>query len=232
MAHAAYENGWLKNEVITAESLPDFTSIETDNGVRGDTNLDKLTSLAPAFTRPGGTLTAANSSFLTDGAAVVLLMSEEKALKLGYTPKAYIRGYSFTAQNPAEDLLLGSAFAIPKVLSKLGLTLAEMDVIEIHEAFAGQVLANLHCLESDAFAQQYLNLTSKVGTVRPRKVEPLGWLVSRRASVWRNGRKVGHHCLQPLARRKRPLRPHCRLRRRWTWSCDGIGKIRVARSTI
>ncbi len=159
------DEGWLAREITPIDVPPTFETITTDNGIRGDSTMDKLASLLPAFTRPDGTLTAANSSFLTDGAAVVLLMSEEKALALGYRPKATIRSFSFTAQNPATDLLLGPAFATPIALERAGLQMKDIGVFEFHEAFAGQILANLACLSSDKFAQDYLQRSQKVGEV-------------------------------------------------------------------
>ncbi len=153
MAIEAQEKGFLAQEVVPAELPPKFKLIEQDNGPRADTKFEKISKLKPAFNKPDGTLTAANSSFLTDGAAVTLLMSEEKALELGYTPKAEVLSYVFTAQNPDDELLLGPAFATPAVLKKAGMSLDQMDVLEIHEAFAGQVLCNIKCLEDAEFGK-------------------------------------------------------------------------------
>ena len=102
-----------------------------------------MSSLKPAFIKPHGTHTPANSSALTDGAAASLLMLEEKAKSLGYKPKAFMHSWSFVAVDPFEDLLLGPAHGIDDVLRKAGLTLNDIDVFELHEAFAGQVLSNL-----------------------------------------------------------------------------------------
>ena len=102
-----------------------------------------MNSLKPAFIKPHGTHTAANSSFLTDGASACLIMSEEKALALGLQPKAYLRNWTFSAVDPFEELLLGPTYGINKVLKMSNMSLDEMDVIEFHEAFAGQVLSNL-----------------------------------------------------------------------------------------
>ena len=87
----------------------------TENGIKGDTSIEKMSKLKPAFIKPHGTHTAGNSSFLTDGASSILIMSEEKALELGFKPKAYIRGWSYVGVDPFEDLLLGPSFAIDKV---------------------------------------------------------------------------------------------------------------------
>lgn len=178
LAAQATENGHLTAEMVAAELPPKFTKVATDNGIRGDSTLKKAAKLKPAFTRPHGTLTAANSSFLTDGAAVVLLMSAEKAAELGLTPKAYVRDYVFTAQNPDDELLLGPAFATPKVLDKTGLQLEDIDVFEFHEAFAGQVLSNVKCLNSDEFSQKRLGRNGKVGEVPMDKLNTWGGSLS------------------------------------------------------
>lgn len=165
LAALATAEGWLKPELCTIDLPPLFAPISTDNGIRPDSTIEKMSSLPPAFTRPEGTATAANSSFLTDGAALVLLMSEEKALSLGYQPKAYINAYAFTAADPTTDLLLGPAYAIPKLLEKTGLNLSDIGVLELHEAFAGQLLANINCLQSDEFGRKQLGRSGKVGEV-------------------------------------------------------------------
>uniref|UniRef100_A0A8D2MQC4 Trifunctional enzyme subunit beta, mitochondrial n=1 Tax=Zonotrichia albicollis TaxID=44394 RepID=A0A8D2MQC4_ZONAL len=114
--------------------------------------------LKPAFVKPYGTVTAANSSFLTDGASAMLIMSEEKALAMGYKPKAYLRiPCSCFLSSPCPT------YATPKVLEKAGLSMSDIDVFEFHEAFAGQILANLKAMDSDWFAKNYMGRRSKVG---------------------------------------------------------------------
>ena len=137
LAHNAHVNGLYKDEII-----PFHGSIE-ENDIKGNESIEKLNSLKPAFIKPHGTHTAANSSFLTDGASACLIMSEEKALALGLQPKAYLRNWTFSAVDPFEELLLGPTYGINKVLKMSNMSLDEMDVIEFHEAFAGQVLSNL-----------------------------------------------------------------------------------------
>ncbi len=181
LAHMATESGALGKEICSDGIPPNFLPIKKDNGIRGDSKLEKLSKLKPAFTRPHGTLTAANSSFLTDGAAVVLLMSEEKARELGIKPKAYVKQYVFTGQDLEEELLLGPAYATPAVLDKAGMTLADIDVFEYHEAFAGQILANLKCLNSDTFAQEKLRRSSKVGEIDMAKF-----------NLWGGSLAIGH----------------------------------------
>ncbi len=164
-AARATDQGLLAGELLPARIPPKFDTIDKDNGIRADSTVEKLSTLKPAFVKPHGTLTAGNSSFLTDGAAAVLLMAEETAQKLGITAKAAIRGYAWTAQDPQEELLLGPAYAIPKVLDSTGLKLQDIPVFELHEAFAAQVLANLKCLDSDTFAREKLGKKKKVGEI-------------------------------------------------------------------
>lgn len=143
-AHAA---GLYKDEIIPVDGKV------TENGIKGDSTIEKVSKLGPAFVKPHGTHTAANSSFLTDGASATLIMSEEKALELGYKPKAYIRSWAYVGVDPFEELLLGPTFATEKVLRNMKLKLSDIGVIEFHEAFAGQVLANIAAMGSDKFGK-------------------------------------------------------------------------------
>ncbi len=177
-AAAATKEGLLAGEIDPVMVPPDFRPIREDNGFRADTTPEKMASLRPAFVKKYGTVTAGNSSFLTDGAAAVLLMAEDTANALGYTPKASIRAYAYSAQDPQEELLLGPAYATPKALDLAGLELSNMDVFEFHEAFAGQILANLKCLASDRFAGEKLGRSRKVGDVPMEKFNTLGGSLS------------------------------------------------------
>lgn len=177
-AAKATDEGWLKEEVVPASFPPKFEVVEHDNGFRADTSLDKLQKLRPAFIKPHGTVTAGNSSFLTDGASACLIMEEETALKLGFKPKAYLREYNYVSQDPGDELLLGPAYATPKVLDKMGLSLSDIDVFEVHEAFAGQVLAVLNALDSDEFAKKSLGRDKKVGRIPFEKMNLWGGSLS------------------------------------------------------
>jgi acetyl-CoA acyltransferase len=141
-AAAAWENGKLAAEV-TPVTTPSGKVVDQDLLMRPGVTLQKLSRLRPAFDKKSGkgTLTAGNSSALTDGAAAVLIMSEAKAAELGMTPLAAIKSWSYVGVDPADQLLIGPAIAMPKALQKAGLTMADMDVIDIHEAFAAQVLS-------------------------------------------------------------------------------------------
>ena len=177
-AAEAQADGRLAKELVPATVPPEFDVIDTDNVVRPDTSQEKLAGLSPAFVKPYGTVTAGNSSALTDGASAALLMSQARADADGHSPIATLRDYTFVAQDPGEELLLGPAYAIPMVLDAAGLTLDDIDVIELHEAFAGQVLAVLEALRSDTFAEEKLNRTSAVGDVDMDKLNTRGGSLS------------------------------------------------------
>src|SRR5436190_2045112 len=140
---------------LTAEIVPWFPTREgdsivtADNGIRTDTSLEQMGKLKPVFDRRYGSVTAANSSPLTDGASAVLLMSEEKARALGYEPLAYIRAYAVAAVDPGWQLLQAPVKAVPLALQRAGIQWKELGLIEIHEAFAAQVLSNLKGFEEE-----------------------------------------------------------------------------------
>ena len=177
-AAQARDEGHLDPELCTAAVPPDFDPITTDNVIRDDTSLEKLRQLSPAFVKPFGTVTAGNSSALTDGASATLVMAQEVAEADGFAPKAALRDYTYVAQDPGTELLLGPAYAIPQVLDDAGLTLDDIDVLELHEAFAGQVLAVLEALQSDTFADEQLNRPSAVGTVDRDRLNAWGGSLS------------------------------------------------------
>lgn len=178
LAAKATEEGLLDEELFAAKVPPKFDVVKHDNGFRADTTMEKLTKLRPAFVKPHGTITAGNASFLTDGASACFIMEEQTALSLGFKPKAYLREYNYVSQDPGEELLLGPAYATPKVLDSMGLSLDDIDVFELHEAFAGQVLSVLNALDSDDFAKKSLNRDRKVGRIPMDKLNTLGGSLS------------------------------------------------------
>ncbi len=180
LAQKAQDDGILSQEIVPVQLPPHFKPIEKDNGIRV-APMEKLAKLRPAFVKPHGTLTAANSSFLTDGAAAVLIMSEEKSKELGFTPKAYIHDYVFTGQDIHEELLLGPTYAMSEILKRNDLSMDQMDVIEFHEAFAGQILANLAALASDGFARKHLGRDKAVGQMN-----------MDRMNLWGGSLSIGH----------------------------------------
>lgn len=175
-AAAAIASGRLRKEICKVET--DGGKVVTaDTIVRADTSMDKLAKLRPVFAKDG-TLTAGNSSALTDGAAAVLLMSEEKARALGMKPLAFFRSWAYTGVDPADQLLMGPALAMPMALDRAGLGLADMDLVDMHEAFAAQVLSVLKMLGSDAFARARLGRDRAVGEIDPAKLNVHGGSVA------------------------------------------------------
>lgn len=157
-------DGRLREEIVPTFVPPKFDEhVTQDNGIREDTTLEKLAALSPVFDRKYGSVTAGNASPLTDGASAVLLMSEDKARALGYEPLGYIRSWAYSALAPSAQLLQGPAYAAPVALDRAGLTMADIELMEMHEAFAAQVLSNLKALDSDEFARTELGRSRKVG---------------------------------------------------------------------
>lgn len=162
-AAAAIASGRFDGEVV-AVTTPEGKTVHADGLVRADSSLEKLGKLRAVFAK-GGTLTAGNSSPLTDGGAAVVLLSEAKARSLGLKPRAALRSWSYVGVDPADQLLMGPALAMPKALERAGLSLAEVDLVDVHEAFAAQVLSVLKMLGSEAFAKARLGRESAVGVV-------------------------------------------------------------------
>ncbi|HKJ34012.1 MAG TPA: acetyl-CoA C-acyltransferase [Balneolales bacterium] len=177
-AAQAIKDGIFESEIVPAVIPPKFNPYTEDNGIRSDTTMEKLGKLKPAFIKPHGTITAGTSSFLTDGASAVLIMTEAKAKEMGFQPVAFLRNYTYVAQDPGEELLLGPAYATPKVLDAAGLSLSDIDVFEFHEAFAGQILANLYALNSDEFAKNNLHKDKAIGEIPLDKFNTLGGSLS------------------------------------------------------
>ena len=175
LAAAGTKDGRLTQEIVPTYIPPGYAEhIDSDNGIRADTTLDKLASLKPAFDRKYGTVTAGNSSPLTDGASAVLLMSEDKANALGYEPLGYIRSWAYTALAPSAQLLQGPAYAAPLALDRAGVSMKDIELMEMHEAFAAQVLSNMQALDSAAFAQKELNRPAKVGLPDESRINVMG----------------------------------------------------------
>jgi acetyl-CoA acyltransferase len=180
-AARATADGWLARQITPAWPSAATGPVREDNGIRADTSLEALARLRPAFDRRLGTVTAGNSSFLTDGAAAVLLASEAAADRLGLSPLARVRATAVAALDPLEELLLGPALTLPAALSEAGLELEQVEVIELHEAFAAQVLAVLRCLADDDFCRQRLGLHRSFGEID-----------RDRLNAWGGSLSVGH----------------------------------------
>ena len=169
---AAYERGFF------GDLIAPFRGLERDNILRPDTSLEKLATLKPAFDKVSGrgTLTAGNSTPLTDGAAAVLLASEEWARAHGHEPLAYLRDAQVAAVDfvHGEGLLMAPTVAVPEMLGRHGLTLQDFDFYEIHEAFAAQVLCTLRAWESEEYCRNRLGLDAPLGRIDPEKMKPNG----------------------------------------------------------
>jgi acetyl-CoA acyltransferase len=161
-AAAAIASGRFDDEVIPVEASGGW--VYADNIVRGDTTFEKLSKLRPVFSKDG-TVTAGNASALTDGAAAVLLMSEDKARALGYKPLAALRSWAYVGVDPADQLLIGPALAMPKALDRAGMELKDTSIVDMHEAFAAQVLSVTKALASKGFAEVRLGKSKAVGEI-------------------------------------------------------------------
>jgi acetyl-CoA acyltransferase len=174
-AAEATASGRFKDEVMTVLVPPGYDDVvETDNLIRGDSTLEAMAKLRPVFDRKYGTITAANASPLTDGAAAVILMSEDKAKALGIKPIGFIKSYAYAATDPFDQLLQGPVFALPVALERAKIALKDIGVIEMHEAFAAQVLSNIQWIGSKKIAQERLGRSEPVGDIDPEKINLTG----------------------------------------------------------
>ena len=173
-AAAGTKDGRLTAEIAPVYVPPRYEPVMTeDNGIRSDTSLEQLAALRPVFDKRYGTVTAGNASPLTDGGGAVLLMSEDRAKALGYAPLAYIRAYAYAALDPGEQLLQAPVLAAPLALKRAGLGLNDMDLVEMHEAFAAQVLSNLRGFEAPQWAAR-AGLPAPIGAVDRAKLNVMG----------------------------------------------------------
>jgi acetyl-CoA acyltransferase len=175
-AARAWDSGRFDAEVVPV-TLPDGRVVNRDTIVRGDTSMEAMARLRPVFSKTG-TLTAANSTPLTDGAAAVIIASESAAARLGLTPLAAFKSWAYVGVDPADQLLIGPALAMPRALARAGLSLADMDRVDLHEAFAAVVLCVRKALASDAFARERLGLDHAVGSFDDDKLNVHGGSVA------------------------------------------------------
>ena len=168
-------DGRLGEEVVPVYLPPDYETVVTaDNGIRPDTTLERLEKLRPAFDRKHGSLTAGNSSPLTDGASALVLMDGERARAEGIEPLGWIRSWAWTAVDPGAQLLQGPAYAVPLALDRAGVSMDDIGLMEMHEAFAAQVLSNLQALGSRAFARKELGRSEAVGHPDEGRINVMG----------------------------------------------------------
>lgn len=201
-AAAAWASGKFKDEVMTVFPSPDFgKQVSEDNTVRKNSDMAAYAKLPPVFDRKHGTVSAANSSPLTDGAAAVILMSEERAKSLGLTPLGFLRSWAFTALDPRGQMLLGPAYASPLALDRAGMTLKDMDLVDMHEAFAAQILSNLQKMASKSFAQEALGRNQATGEVDPEKFNVNGGSIALGHPFAATAARMVTQTLRELARR-------------------------------
>ena len=200
---AATKDGRLTAEMCGVPVPPRYdVTVRTDNLLRPDTSMDALAALPPVFDRKYGTVTAGNSSPLTDGAAAVLLMSESRAKALGYAPLAFIKSWAVAAVDPGGQLLMGPGLAIPMALERAGLELSDLDLIDMHEAFAAQVASNIQALESDVWAREKLGRSKAVGKVDRERLNVCGGSIAIGHPFGATGARITTTLANELKRRE------------------------------
>ncbi|MGF1910347.1 acetyl-CoA C-acyltransferase FadI [Vibrio kasasachensis] len=201
LASLAWKEGKIAGEVMTAFPEPYKKWLAEDNNVRHDSQLESYAKLRPAFDRQYGTVTAANSTPLTDGAAAIMLMREGKAKELGLDILGYIRSYAFSAIGVEQDMLMGPSYATPLALDRAGITLNDLTLIDMHEAFAAQALSNVKMFASDQFAQQKLGRSKAIGEIDMDKFNVLGGSLAYGHPFAATGARMMTQTLRELKRR-------------------------------
>ena len=196
-AAAAQERCVLSEEIVPV-AVAD-KEIKADIGPRKEQSLEALAKLKPFF-RKGGTVTVGNSCPLTDGAAAVVVMPGEAARAEGRQPLGYLRAYAYAGCDPRR-MGLGPVYATSKLLEKTGLTLADIDLIEMNEAFAAQVLANERAFASDRFAQEQLGRKQALGAIDPGRLNVNGGAIALGHPVGATGTRLVITLLRELRRR-------------------------------
>ncbi|ACG71677.1 acetyl-CoA acetyltransferase [Anaeromyxobacter sp. K] len=201
-AAEAWDAGRFDAEVMHVPVPPRYDHVAArDNIVRKDTTVETLAKLRPVFDRKYGTITAGNASPLTDGAAALVLMSEERAKALGMKPLGFLKAYAYAALDPRDQLLQGPAYAAPVALERAGLRLADMDLVDMHEAFAAQVLSNLQAFASKDFAERELGRSEPLGEVDPARLNVNGGSIALGHPFAATGARMILQTLRELGRR-------------------------------
>ena len=203
LASMAQTEGIFEDEIIHTFVPPDFTEIvSADNSVRYDMSAEALSGLPPLFDKEFGTVTDGNSAPLTDGASVILLMSEDKARALGYKPIAYVRSYAYAAVDPSDELLMGPAYSTPAALERAGIGLDEIDLVEIHEPFSSQVISYVRALDSKGFAKEKLGRSQPVGEVDMEKLNISGGSIAIGHTLGATGARIIMTLAYRMSKRK------------------------------
>jgi len=202
LAAEGTDDGRLTAEIAPFYVPPSYESVVTsDNGIRSDTSLEKLAGLRPVFDRRHGSVTAGNASPLTDGASAVVLMNGDKASAMGLKPMGYVRSWAWTALDPAGQLLQGPAYAAPIALDRAGLAMTDIGLMEMHEAFASQVLSNLQALSSKNFAEQELGRSQAIGHPDIERINVMGGSLAIGHPFGATGGRLTVTILNEMARR-------------------------------
>ncbi|MGF1859446.1 acetyl-CoA C-acyltransferase FadI [Photobacterium profundum] len=201
LAGKAWKDGLIRGEVMTAFPEPYGQWIDKDNNIREDSTLESYAKLRPAFDRKFGSVTAANSTPLTDGAAAILLMREGRAKELGLKPLGYIRSYAFSAIGVEQDMLMGPSYATPMALDRAGISLSDLTLIDMHEAFAAQTLANVKMFGSKKFAEEKLGRSQAIGEIDMDKFNVLGGSLAYGHPFAATGARMITQTLRELQRR-------------------------------
>jgi acetyl-CoA acyltransferase len=202
-AAAAWKAGVFDAQVMHVPVPPTYgTTGTTDDIVRADASLEALSKLKPVFDRAHGSVTAGNSSPLTDGAAALLVMREDRARALGLQPLGALRAFAYAATDPADQLLQGPAYAAPIALDRAGMSLKDIDLVEMHEAFAAQVASNLQAFASPEFASK-IGRSAPLGEVDPDRLNVHGGSIALGHPFGATGARIVMQALDALARRNK-----------------------------
>jgi len=201
-AAAARREGRLAEQVVAVYPPPRRDrAVDADNGIREDSSAEALAALKPVFDKRYGTLTAGNSSPITDGGSAVLLMSEERAAGLGFEPLGYVRSFAYAALDPASQLLQGPAYAAPLALERAGVALADVELIEMHEAFAAQIVSNMKAFASPKFAAEELGRSAPMGEIDLERFNVNGGSIAIGHPFGATGARVTFQLLFEMRRR-------------------------------
>jgi len=202
-AAKAWADGFYDDLVMPVAAPPYKEAFREDNIVRKDSSLEDYAKLRPVYDKKHGTVTAANASPLTDGASALVVMRESKAKALGLQPMGYLRSWAYTAVDPQWQLLIGPALGIPKALGKAGLTMKDIDLVEMHEAFAAQVACTLEALRSKKFCEEYMGLSEPIGELNPDTFNVNGGSVAIGHPFGATGARMVAQGLKELRRRQK-----------------------------
>ncbi|MBX7115894.1 MAG: acetyl-CoA C-acyltransferase FadI [Myxococcaceae bacterium] len=200
-AAQAWKEGRFNDEVMHVPVPPKYQQVtKADNIVRDDASMEALSQLRPVFDRRYGSVTAGNASLLTDGAAAMLMMSEERAKATGATVLGYLRAYAYAATDPADQLLQGPAYAAPLAMDRAGMSLKDIDLIEMHEAFAAQVASNIQALASKEFAAK-AGRSAPLGEIDRTRLNVNGGSIALGHPFAATGARIVTQALRELKRR-------------------------------